>query len=125
MLTGSPCSGRAIQIPAQFEGEFIMSDFVRICAQSELPTTGQVREFVATGRALCVANVEGTICVLDGTCPHEGGPLGEGTLEEGRVVCPWHSYAFDVRTGAAQDDPELRVEVLEAKVENGELRVKL
>jgi len=41
------------------------------------------------------------------------------------VVCPWHSYAFDVRTGAAQDDPDLKAEVLEAKVENGELRVKL
>jgi nitrite reductase (NADH) small subunit len=102
-----------------------MSEFVRISAQSELPAAGQVREFVATGRPLCVANADGTICVLDGTCPHEGGPLGEGTLEEGTVVCPWHSLAFDVRTGAAKDDPELRVEVLEAKVENGELRVRL
>ena len=102
-----------------------MSEFLRICAQSELPASGQVREFLITGRAVCVANVDGTICVLDGTCPHEGGPLGEGTLEEGRVVCPWHSYAFDVHSGAAKDDPELKVEVLEAKVENGELRVRL
>jgi nitrite reductase (NADH) small subunit len=102
-----------------------MSEFVRICAQSELPAAGQVREFVVTGRALCVANVDGAICVLDGTCPHEGGPLGEGNLEEGKVVCPWHSYAFDVRTGAAADDPQLKVEVLEATVENGELRMKL
>jgi nitrite reductase (NADH) small subunit len=102
-----------------------MSDFVRICAQSELPPAGQVREFVSAGRALCVANVDGTICVLDGTCPHEGGPLGEGTIEEGRVVCPWHAYAFDVQTGAAHDDPGVKAEVFEAKVEDGELRVKL
>ena len=102
-----------------------MSDFVRICAQSELPPAGQVREFVSAGRALCVANVDGTICVLDGTCPHEGGPLGEGTIEEGRVVCPWHEYAFDVHTGAAHDDPGVKAEVFEAKVEDGELRVKL
>ena len=61
----------------------------------------------------------------DGTCPHEEGPLGEGTIEDGRVVCPWHSYAFDVRTGVAQNDPEVKAEVFEAKVENGELRVKL
>ena len=102
-----------------------MSGFVCICSQSELPPANQVREFVCAGRALCVANVDGTIAVLDGTCPHEGGPLGEGTIEEGRVVCPWHSFAFDVRTGASSDDPAIRAEVLEAKIENGELRVKL
>ena len=102
-----------------------MSDFVRICAQSELPPAGQVREFVNGGRALCVANVDGTICVLDGTCPHEEGPLGEGTIEDGKVVCPWHSYAFDVRTGVAENDPAVKAEVFEAKVEDGELRMKL
>ena len=102
-----------------------MSDFVRICSQSDLPEANQVREFVSGGRSLCVANVSGTIAVLDGTCPHEGGPLGEGTIEDGRVVCPWHSFAFDPRTGASSDDPDIRAQVFEATVENGELRVKL
>lgn len=102
-----------------------MAEYVRVCAQSQLPQPGQVLEISAAGRALCVANVDGKICVLDGVCPHEGGPLGEGALENGRVVCPWHAYAFDVQTGEAEDDPEVRAEVLEAKVENGELSVKL
>jgi nitrite reductase (NADH) small subunit len=102
-----------------------MPDFVRICSQSELPAADQVREFSAGGRTLCVANLNGAVAVLDGTCPHEGGPLGEGSVEDGRVVCPWHGFAFDVRTGAASDDPEMRVEVFESKVENGELRAKL
>jgi nitrite reductase (NADH) small subunit len=102
-----------------------MAEFVRVCAQSELPLKGMVLEFSAEGRALCVANVDGAICVLDGMCPHEGGPLGEGTIENGRVVCPWHAFAFDVHTGEAEDDPEVKAEVLEAKVENSELRVKL
>jgi nitrite reductase (NADH) small subunit len=102
-----------------------MADFIRVCAQSELPQQGEVREFTANGRALCVANLQGAICVLDGTCPHEGGPLGEGEIENGRVVCPWHAYAFDLRTGEAEDEPSLKAEILEAKVEDGELRVKL
>jgi len=102
-----------------------MSQFVRICSASEVPSEGEVGEFTVQGRALCVANVGGAIAVLDGTCPHEGGPLGEGIIEDGRVVCPWHAYAFDVRTGASPNDPDLKVEVLEAKVEDGELRVKL
>lgn len=102
-----------------------MSDFVRICAQSELPPVSQVREFTVEGRALCVANVGGSICVLDGTCPHEGGPLGEGTIEDGRVVCPWHSLSFDVHTGESQDAPELKAAVFESRVEGAELRAKL
>ena len=102
-----------------------MAEFVRVCAQSEFPQSGLVREFLVGGRALCVANVDGAVCVLDGTCPHEGGPLGEGTIEGGRVVCPWHAYAFDLHTGEAENDPGVKAEILEAKVENGELRVKL
>ncbi len=102
-----------------------MSEFMRICAQTELPQPGSLREFTANGRAICVANVEGAICVLDGTCPHEGGPLAEGMIEHGRVVCPWHSYAFDLHSGEAEGEPTLKAEVLEARVEGGELRVKL
>jgi nitrite reductase (NADH) small subunit len=97
---------------------------LRICSQSELPGDGKVREFIADGRAFCVANLSGTICVLDGVCPHEGGPLGEGTIEDGRVVCPWHGYSFDLRTGTSEEDPELKAQVLAAAVEQGELRVK-
>jgi nitrite reductase (NADH) small subunit len=102
-----------------------MSEFVRVCAVSELPGKEMAGEFTVQGRALCVANVDGSIAVLDGVCPHEGGPLGEGIIEEGRVVCPWHAYSFDLRTGVSPQDPELKAEVLEAKVEGGELRVKL
>jgi nitrite reductase (NADH) small subunit len=102
-----------------------MAEFIRVCAQSELPQPGDVREFTANGRALCVANLDGAICVLTGVCPHEEGPLGEGTIENGRVVCPWHGYAFDLRTGEAEGEPSLKAEVFEAKVEDGELRVKL
>jgi nitrite reductase (NADH) small subunit len=102
-----------------------MAEFVRICAESELPKAGAVKEFEAAGRAVCVANVGGSICVADAVCPHEGGPLGEGSIEGGKLVCPWHSFAYDLRTGETDEDPELRLTVFEAKVEGGELRAKL
>jgi len=102
-----------------------MADFVRICSQGEIPAAGTVKEFVVDGRALCVGNVDGAVCVLDGTCPHEGGPLGEGTIEGGKIVCPWHAFAFDVKTGSTGEAPDLKADVLEAKVEGGELMAKL
>jgi nitrite reductase (NADH) small subunit len=102
-----------------------MAEFIRICAQSELPQPGNLREFSVSGRTLCVANIEGAIRVLDGICPHEGGPLAEGTIDQGCIVCPWHSYAFNLHTGEAEGEPTLKAEVFEATIEGGELRVKL
>jgi len=102
-----------------------MSEFVRICPASQIPPAGQVAEVTVNGRAICVANVDGTISVLDGVCPHEGGPLGEGIIENGRVVCPWHGYSFEPRSGACEQDDSLKAEVLISEVANGELRAKL
>ncbi|HVZ83053.1 MAG TPA: Rieske 2Fe-2S domain-containing protein [Terracidiphilus sp.] len=102
-----------------------MAELVRICAESELPGMGKVKEFAAAGRAVCVANVNGAICVTDAVCPHEGGPLGEGTIEDGKLVCPWHSFAYDPRTGATESDPELHLDVFESQVAGGELRARL
>ncbi|MGA2849380.1 MAG: Rieske (2Fe-2S) protein [Terracidiphilus sp.] len=102
-----------------------MSQFVRICSESELPSEGEVAEFTIQGRPVCVARIGGAVAVLDGVCPHDGGPLGEGIVEAGRVVCPWHGYAFDVRTGVTEDDPDIKAHVLDASVADGELRVKV
>ena len=42
-----------------------------------------------------------------------------------RSSVPWHEYAFDVHTGANEEDPDVNAEVVEAKIEDGELRAKL
>jgi nitrite reductase (NADH) small subunit len=102
-----------------------MSELVRVCSASQLPPAGQVAEFVVNGRTLCVANVGGSIAVLDGTCPHEGGPLGEGVLEDGCVACPWHGYSFDPKTGVCPQDSSMKAEVIESALEEDELRAKL
>ena len=36
---------------------------------------------------------------LDNHCPHQGGPLGEGSIEKGWLRCPWHGYDYDPLTG--------------------------
>ena len=42
---------------------------------------------------------DGDLVAHDLVCPHFGGPLGGRPLEDGAVVCPWHGYRFDPRTG--------------------------
>ena len=103
-----------------------MNGFVKICTKAELPGEGQAKEFAAPGgRALCVANVGGEITAMDNECPHNGGPLAEGWIEEGKVICPWHTWAFDRHTGVADHSPGTRVPVYEVKVEDGDVLAKV
>ena len=61
--------------------------------------TGESAEVVADGRIFAVYNVDGIFHVLDGICPHAGGPLGKGMLNGNIVTCPWHGWQFDVSSG--------------------------
>jgi pyruvate oxidase len=49
---------------------------------------------------------EGHIAALDNRCPHMGGPLGQGTIEFGRLVCPWHGREYDPFTGECEGYPD-------------------
>ena len=51
-------------------------------------------------RALCVTRVGDQYGVLDNACPHQGGPLGEGSIEHGLLRCPWHGYDYSPLTGS-------------------------
>lgn len=72
---------------------------VKIGTRADLPSCDRVKEFMISGRMLCVANVNGEIYALDNQCLHWGGPLGQGKVEGGKIVCPWHGWQFDPKTG--------------------------
>lgn len=57
------------------------------------------------GMDIALFKCEGKIYAMENTCPHMGGPLGEGQLEDCIVTCPWHGWQFDVRTGACENMP--------------------
>jgi len=52
-----------------------------------------------------------------------GGPLGQGYIEAGKIVCPWHGWEYDPHTGQLEDDPKTRLDVFPIKVENGDVLV--
>jgi thiamine pyrophosphate-dependent acetolactate synthase large subunit-like protein/nitrite reductase/ring-hydroxylating ferredoxin subunit len=65
----------------------------------DVPDEGRVHTEVVDGRALCVSRCGGRVGALDNRCPHQGGPLGEGSIENGLLRCPWHGYDYDPITG--------------------------
>src|SRR5882757_6296102 len=65
---------------------------------AELPP-GTGKAFVVAGRQLAFFNAGGRIFAIDNLCPHDGGPLAEGSLEGTTITCPWHAAEFDITSG--------------------------
>ncbi len=60
---------------------------------------GRVRTVLAGRHSLALTRVGDAYGALDNRCPHQGGPLGEGSIEKGLLRCPWHGYDYDPLTG--------------------------
>jgi thiamine pyrophosphate-dependent acetolactate synthase large subunit-like protein/nitrite reductase/ring-hydroxylating ferredoxin subunit len=60
---------------------------------------GRVKPVTCRHRTLCMTHYEGEYGALDNLCPHQKGPLGEGSIENGLLRCPWHGWDFDPITG--------------------------
>lgn len=102
-----------------------MAELQRVCSRGELPNSGEAKEFEASGKTVCIANVGGPLCAMDNVCVHRGGPLGQGSVERGKVVCPWHGWEFDPVNGAAVHNPQHRVAVYEILVKGDDVLVAL
>ena len=101
-----------------------MAEFARIARKSQLPDTGSAQEFAVNGRNICIANVNGEYCALDNVCPHQGGPLGTGYVAGSRVVCPWHGWQIEAKTGVTQSG-ERAVPVYELRIDEDYVLVAL
>ncbi len=80
---------------------------VKVARVSDLPPE-TARECVVGERVFAWCHSGGEITAMDGICVHAGGPLGEGQVAEGRVMCPWHMWEFDCKTGAFDRNPAVR-----------------
>ena len=99
--------------------------FLRLAFQSELPPTGEAKEFSYGEKVICVANVNGVISAIDNVCLHRGGPLGQGTIEGDKLVCPWHGWQWDPKTGQAAHNPAARLSVYTLKIENSDVMIEV
>ena len=75
----------------------------RVADIDELPP-GRVKTVIAASRSFALTHIDGGFHAMDNRCPHQGGPLGEGSIEtdnDGQcwLRCPWHGWDFDPKTG--------------------------
>jgi NAD(P)H-dependent nitrite reductase small subunit len=99
-----------------------MSDFVTVAdAKDIVPGEGRVVE--VHGNEVALFNLNGTFYAIDNMCVHQGGPLGEGMLEGESVICPWHSWRYNVKTGVCSTNPSMKVKTYSVKIEDGQVKV--
>lgn len=99
-----------------------MSQFITVGKIDQLPP-GTCRSVDVQGVFIALCNVEGTVYALDNTCPHAGGPIGEGTMTGDVVTCPWHGWRFNVRTGERPENPDFKLARCEVRIEGEEIQV--
>jgi nitrite reductase (NADH) small subunit len=102
-----------------------MSELLRICSSAELPESGHAKEAAAGSRTVCIANIDGEICAMDNVCPHRGGPLAEGMIENGKVVCPWHAWEFDPHSGECVTVTGTKVDVFRIQVQGDDVFIEI
>jgi len=72
-----------------------------------------------------VVRQHGRVCALAHSCSHLGGPLSEGELKDGSVVCPWHGSEFALEDGSVINGPATQPQpVFEVRERAGHIEVK-
>jgi nitrite reductase/ring-hydroxylating ferredoxin subunit len=97
--------------------------FLRAARASDIPIG---KGCLVEGSAIPVAVFnagQGRFYAVSALCPHEDGPLADGWLEAGTVVCPWHGFDFDVASGACRVSDDLSIAVYRTRVTDGVVEV--
>lgn len=76
----------------------LKTQWFRVLDVEELPE-GRVKTVTIGHKSLAMTHYDGQYGALDNRCPHQGGPLGEGSIENGLLRCPWHGWDYCPLTG--------------------------
>jgi nitrite reductase (NADH) small subunit len=99
-----------------------MAKFVPVATLSEVPP-GARKTVVVGEREIALFNVAGTLYAIDNFCPHQGGPLSEGWLEDTVITCPWHAWCFELRTGKMTLSDLASVDVFDVQLEGSTITI--
>ena len=85
----------------------IQLEWYRVADVDEV-LSGRVKTVTAGTHSMALTHIDGEYAAMDNRCPHQGGPLGEGSIEIGNdgqcwLRCPWHGWDFDPKTGLPPD----------------------
>ena len=101
-----------------------MGEYLKAATLSDLPP-GTTKTVEVRGTPLALYNDDGTVCATANTCPHRGGPLGEGELAAGVITCPWHGFQYEVKGGRCTTNTALSVPCHAVRLEDDSILVEV
>jgi len=90
-----------------------------LCELNELEE-GRGKYVEIGGFQLAVVLSHGQVYVTDNVCPHAGGNLSEGHVDNGCIVCPWHSWPFELTTGQLRGAPGVAITTYKTRTKQPE-----
>ncbi len=97
----------------------------KVLTHKKILPEGRVKTVTAGHQGICLTHYNGKFSALDNRCPHQGGPLGEGSIENGMLRCPWHGWDFDPCTGIPPGGFDDGVNTFEVKEEDNSIYVAI
>lgn len=96
--------------------------WVDVCAVADIPDTRAVTACLSGERVAVFRNGD-RLSAVSGVCQHQNGPLGEGRIVNGCIVCPWHGYEYVPETGASPAPFTERIPTFRVRIAAGRVLV--
>ncbi len=96
----------------------------KVLDNKDLLPEGRVITSTAGHKDICLTHYKGKFTALTNKCPHQGGPLGEGSIENGLLRCPWHGWDFNPHGGDSEGFED-GLETFELKIDRDAIYVGL
>ena len=100
---------------------------VTVCRTDDVPADTALCKRLPGGLQVAVAKLSGSAAgfvAFENKCPHAQGPVGEGRLHGGEIVCPWHFFRFDLATGKPVGmNSVMTLKRFAVSVSGGEIRI--
>lgn len=101
------------------------SVWVPVGTLEDIPRQGARVVVTTQGDIAVFRTVDDRVFALRDRCPHRGGPLSQGLVCGGRVVCPLHNWAVALETGEAVAPDEGHTATYVVRVEGSVVSVAL
>lgn len=98
--------------------------FIEIAASEEIGAD-RGKAFEVEGKKIAVFRRGSELHAMEDACPHQGGPLSEGSCKDGKIICPWHRWTFDLQSGVCDTQPGLSARVIPVQEVDGKIQVDL
>ena len=93
-----------------------------VCALGDIDD-GSGHAVVVRGTDVAIIRDGDEVYALGGICPHRAGPIAEGKVVNGTIVCPMHLWDFDLVSGISRYNPADRLPAYFARVRDGRVEI--